>query len=310
MKSIDLSIIIPLLNEEDNLPTLFRVLDEFILQKSNISIEVLFVDDGSDDSSSSLIEHYQFRYPVKLIKLSKNFGSHAALRAGYLESNGEYVTNLYADLQETLELIFKMYQTCLNQFDIVWAYRKKVNNSIMDRLFSLAYGSLIRTFVNKNYPYSGIDCVIFNSRVKRVINDNVERNSSFALQLLTSGFKQTFVEYVKESRKRGKSKWTLSKKIKILIDSFISFSYAPIRFVSITGVLLFGVGTVWSIYLIFRKIFIGDLALGWAALISILLIGFGITNISLGIMSEYLWRVLDETRGRPVYIIKEITQIS
>jgi dolichol-phosphate mannosyltransferase len=138
------------------------------------------------------------------------------------------------------------------------------------------------------------------------VNKNVEANSSIFLQILGLGFRQESISYKKRERQTGVSKWTLSKKIKLFIDSFVAFSYAPIRFVTIVGIIFFIVGMIWTLYIVIRKIFFQDLAAGWPALMSILMIGFGITNISLGIIAEYLWRTLDASRKRQVYIIDEI----
>jgi dolichol-phosphate mannosyltransferase len=138
----------------------------------------------------------------------------------------------------------------------------------------------------------------------------VENNSSIFLQILTFGFKQDFIFYDKQPRQKGKSKWTLGKKIKLFIDSFIAFSYAPIRFVTAVGIFLFVVGILFSGYLIFRKLAYDNLESGWPMLISILTLGFGITNISLGIIAEYLWRTLDSSRKRPVFIIDEIIELN
>ena len=114
----------------------------------------------------------------------------------------------------------------------------------------------------------------------------------------------------KRERAHGKSKWTLAKKIKLVIDSFVSFSFAPIRLVSICGFIFFFIGLIWSSYLIFRKFAYDDLLQGWPTLISILLLGFGITNISLGIVAEYLWRTLDASRNRPAFIIDQILKFN
>jgi dolichol-phosphate mannosyltransferase len=147
---------------------------------------------------------------------------------------------------------------------------------------------------------------MFNRKVADEVNKNVEANSSIFLQILGLGFRQESISYKKRERQTGVSKWTLSKKIKLFIDSFVAFSYAPIRFVTIVGIIFFIVGMIWTLYIVIRKIFFQDLAAGWPALMSILMIGFGITNISLGIIAEYLWRTLDASRKRQVYIIDEI----
>lgn len=124
------------------------------------------------------------------------------------------------------------------------------------------------------------------------------------------GFRQESISYKKRERQTGVSKWTLSKKIKLFIDSFVAFSYAPIRFVTIVGIVFFFVGILWTVYIVVRKIFFQDLAAGWPALMSILMIGFGITNISLGIIAEYLWRTLDASRKRQVFIIDDVKNLS
>jgi dolichol-phosphate mannosyltransferase len=123
------------------------------------------------------------------------------------------------------------------------------------------------------------------------------------------GFKQTSISYKKRERKTGVSKWTISKKIKLFIDSFVAFSYAPIRMVTIVGISMFIIGFLWTIYIVVRTLLYHNLASGWPALVSILMIGFGITNISLGIIAEYLWRTLDASRKRPVFIIDKIIEL-
>jgi dolichol-phosphate mannosyltransferase len=114
--------------------------------------------------------------------------------------------------------------------------------------------------------------------------------------------------YDKKPRIVGKSKWTINKKIKLFIDSFVAFSYAPIRFVTLIGFILFALGIIFIGYLTFRKLVFDDLVSGWLMLVSILIIGFGVTNISLGIIAEYLWRTFDSSRNRPVYVIDEVVE--
>ena len=161
-----------------------------------------------------------------------------------------------------------------------------------------------------NFPKNGFDIVMFSRRVQDCLNNNIEGNSSLFIQILSLGFKQSAVTYYKKARLVGKSKWTVSKKIKLLIDSFVAFSFAPIRLVSLIGVVFFVLGIVWTGYIVFRKLVFNDLASGWPALMSILMVGFGITNISLGIIAEYLWRTLDASRKRPVFVIEEVADLS
>ncbi len=308
-KKFDITIIVPFLNEEENLAQLGQELIHFTSFHSTIHFEVILVNDGSSDRSVSTIKNNTFPNGTKLISLSQNYGSHAALRAGIKYAGGRYITFLYADLQDPIDNITRMYTKALEGSEIVWAHRGMTQNSFFEKKFSALYSRLMQKYVNRRYPDKGFDVVMFDRKVADAVNNNVEANSSVFLQILNLGFRQDFVEYQKSARKAGKSKWTLSKKIKLLIDSFVGFSYAPIRLVSIVGILFFIGGLFWTLYIVLRKLFYNDLLSGWPALVSILTIGFGITNISLGIIAEYLWRTLDASRKRPVFIIDEITEL-
>jgi dolichol-phosphate mannosyltransferase len=305
----DFTIIIPFLNEEDNIQQLGAGLVNFTQANSELDVEIILINDGSTDRSVEMIRKTAFPRQTRLISLSQNFGSHAALRAGILHAKGRYITFLYADLQDPVGNIISMYQKAQAGNDIIWAYRAATHNSFFERQFSKFYSQLMRRYVNINYPVKGFDVVMFNRKVGDAVNKNIENNSSVFLQILNLGFKQDFIEYQKAPRKAGKSKWTISKKIKLLIDSFVAFSFAPIRLVSFIGILFFIVGVAWTIYIVARKLLYNDLASGWPALVSILTIGFGITNISLGIIAEYLWRTLDASRKRPVFIVDEILEL-
>jgi glycosyltransferase involved in cell wall biosynthesis len=305
------SIIIPFLNEEENIVSLVEKLSDYFEKETNFEVEVIFVNDGSTDNSKNLlVKQYHKNYSSKIISFSKNFGSHAALRAGIQNASGDYVTFMYADLQDPIQLISQLYNKIEKENnEIVWATRNSTNNSFFESFFSKFYSSLMKKYVSSSYPEKGFDVVMFSKKVAVVINQNIEANSSIFLQILTLGFNQDFIFYNKQLREKGVSKWTLSKKIKLFIDSFIAFSYAPIRFVTIIGITLFISGIGFSLYLFIRKILYNDLVSGWTMLISILTIGFGITNISLGIIAEYLWRTFDSARKRPVFIIDDIIEI-
>lgn len=309
MKTI--SIIIPFMNEELTIKRLTETLSDFFKANDNHLYEVLFIDDGSTDDSNQILSKSELKgCSYKLVKLSRNYGAHAALRAGILHAKGDYITFVYADLQDPLDLINQLYLLCEKGIAIAWAARKNPPKGLFEKFFSKNYAKLMQVFVNKNYPNKGFDVVMFNQKVQIELNHNIESNSSVFLQILNLGFKQEFISYDKLQREVGKSKWTISKKIKLLIDSFIAFSYMPIRFVSIIGLLMFFIGITLTIYIVSRKLIFNDLVSGWTALSSILLLGFGITNISLGIIAEYLWRTFDASRKRPVFIVEDIINLS
>lgn len=306
-----ITLIIPVFNEYEGIPTLVKSLSDFFGANPQLNPEVIFVNDGSKDGSLQLLREVKHEnYQARVIDLARNFGSHAALRAGIMNARGEYICFNYADLQDPLELILEMKAGMDAGHDIVWAHRESTKVSLGEKVFSRMYARLMKKYAFKNFPEKGFDILMFNTKVSRELNRNIEANSSIFLQILGLGFKQMSISYKKRERKIGVSKWTFSKKVKLFIDSFVAFSYAPIRFVTIVGIAMFVMGTLLTAYLFIRKLVYQDLIVGWTATACILLIGFGITNISLGIIAEYLWRTLDASRKRPVFIIDEIYEIS
>lgn len=305
------TVIIPIFNEYEGITVLVESLNSFFKLNNHIRAEVIFVNDGSKDQSlKRLSETEHVSYKGKVISLSRNFGSHAALRAGISYASGEFICFNYADLQDPLELIIEMKAMMDKGNAIVWAHRESTTISISEKTFSYVYSFLMRKFAFKNFPEKGFDVVMFNQKVAAELNRNIEANSSIFLQILSLGFSQASISYKKRERKIGKSKWTTSKKIKLFVDSFVAFSFAPIRLVSIVGSIFFIFGITWMMFIIFRKLIYNDLVTGWPALVSILMVGFGITNISLGIIAEYLWRTLDATRKRPVFVVDEVIELN
>ena len=304
--NIDISVIIPFLNEEDNMIDLCTTLDQYSAGK-NYKVEAIFVDDGSTDKSVEILQKYNFSFIyAKMIKLSKNFGSHAAIRAGVSKATGMYTMFFSADLQEPVELIGLLYEKIKEGYDLVGVQKGEVRVSLFEKMFSRIYAKLMQKYAVNSFPNGGINNVIFNEKVRNELNKNIELNSSIFLQILNIGFKFSPITCDYIERAKGKSKWTLGKKIKLFIDSFVSFTFAPIRFISIIGILLSLLGFIFALFLIIVRIFnIFPLSMGWPTLISILMICFGITNISLGIIAEYLWRTLDASRSRPLFIIDE-----
>ena len=304
------SVIIPVYNEEENIENLVQQLNNYFAREEKFSAEIIFVNDGSVDNTLGRLKTANHEsYSCKIISFSRNFGSHAALRAGIIQAKGDLISFIYADLQDPLSLITRLWDEIREkEVEICWAYRNSTIAAKTEKLFSSAYASLMRKYAVPNFPKKGFDVVMFSRKVKQCLDKNVENNSSVFIQILSLGFKQSNVLYDKGDRLFGKSKWTLSKKIKLLIDSFVAFSFAPIRLVSFMGIIFFFLGICWTMYIILRTLLFNDLASGWPALISILMVGFGVTNISLGIIAEYLWRTLDASRQRPVFIIDEIVE--
>lgn len=213
-------------------------------------------------------------------------------------------------MQEPDEMVDVMYSNIIQGYDTVYIEKQSINISFISRTFSSIYSALMRRFAVKNYGSGGINNMMFSRKIIEELNDNIESNSSLNLQILDLGYKSTTIPMRYKERTTGKSKWTLSKKMKLFIDSFVAFSFMPIRAVSVIGIILSLIGFVYGIYIVIQRITFPEVPVeGYATLSVLLLFGFGITNISLGIIAEYLWRAYDAARNRKPFIVSEIKQI-
>lgn len=307
IKNRGISVVVPFLNEEEGIELFCSTLDQYAASLK-FPLELVFVDDGSTDRSVELLEHYHFNHirSAQLVSFSKNFGSHAAIRAGVMHAKYDICTWLGSDLQEPLELLEKSYALIVeNGYDVVNIEKKSIQVSKLNRGFSRFYSHMMQKYAVKSYSSGGISTIVFNGKVKELLNSHVESNSSIMLQIMDAGFKCKTLSMDFHERSAGVSKWTLSKKVKLFIDSFVAFSFMPIRLVSITGMVIFVLGLVIGIIAVINKIINPSVPMGYSTLVSIVALGFGVTNISLGIIAEYLWRTYDAARNRPVFIISE-----
>lgn len=300
-----LSIIIPVYFNELNIPFLYDELKEKILSNANFEAEIILVDDGSKDSSyKELLKLREKDERFKIVKLSRNFGSHTAILAGFAHATGDCMTMVAADLQEPLEIIHEMYEKWERGSKVVIAVRKDREDGALQKLFSNTYYSLMRKYAISNMPPGGFDCFLIDKKVAKVLTGINEKNSSIVGQVLWTGFEPEMIYYVRKKREIGKSKWTLSKKVKLFIDSFMAFSYVPIRFISALGIFISIVGFILAIFLILNKMIYNVPVQGWTTMMITVLILSGIQMLTLGVIGEYLWRNFDETRKRPLYIVE------
>ncbi|MCI0469387.1 MAG: glycosyltransferase family 2 protein [Nitrospirae bacterium] len=294
------SIIIPVLNEEDNLKALYERLCA-IEENPEYAFEFIFVDDGSTDDTVNILAELSTLNPkVKILRLSRNFGSHAACLAGLMNAKGDACIFMSADMQEPPEMIRQLISQWKNGYEVVMGLREgKVG------LFSRLYYFLVRRFALKNMPESGTDVFLIDRKVAAAVSGMREKNTSIFGLILWSGFKQLFIPYNREKRKAGVSKWTLGKKIKLFVDTFVSFSYFPIRLISIIGILFALIGFIYASIVVFNRLFFYETIEGWTSLMVVLLVVSGVQMLMFGILGEYLWRNFDESRKRPPFIISE-----
>jgi len=303
-----ISVIIPFFNEAENLPELRSQLRTTLTSQLNAQAELVLVDDHSSDGSDEYARSWASDGPVvKYLRLARNSGSHAAVAAGLQHCTGDCAIMMAADLQDPPEVILQLLEPWRAGNDVVWAGRSaREGESLITLAAARIYYRLMRLLALPDMPATGADVVLLDRKVIDAYNTIPEKHTSLPAMILWMGFRQTAIAYVKQARHAGRSKWTLAKKIKLFIDSIVSFSYVPIRFMSLLGLLMAISGFLYALAVVIGRL-TGSVTAGtgFAALMTVLLVGQGAILLMLGILGEYLWRTFDEARGRPRYIIEE-----
>lgn len=304
-----MSIVVSFYNESETIATFCETVDEYAT-KLEFPLEIIFVNDGSVDDSLEKVKAYRFQNikKVQLIELSRNFGFHSAVRAGLSRVSYDICTWLGADLQEPLELLPISYSKIIDEgYEVINIERRTIKISKMQRFVSNTFSSMMRKYAIENYPRGGTNNLVLSRKVLDYLLASPEKNSDVALQTINAGFNTAYISLDYNERIAGESKWTFSKRVKLFIDSFVSFSFMPIRLVSYAGIFIFIIGTIIGVTTIIHRLMDPTVPAGYSTILCILALGFGSTDILLGIIAEYLWRTFDEARPRPAYIISKVT---
>ena len=301
-----LSIVIPVYYNEDNLIPLYDDIKTKFIDVIDYDYELIMVNDGSGDGSGEVLKQLAERDSnIRVISLSRNFGSHAAILCGLAKCTGDCAVVKAADLQEPTELIHEMIASWKQGNNVVLAVRDGRDESRRKTTAANLYYTLVRKLALPNMPAQGFDVYLLDRKVIDVLNNLDEKNSALTGQILWSGFRTDRVYYRRLSREIGESKWTLSKKIKLVMDTLFSFTALPIRIVLEVGCgSIFG-ALIWALIVLIQRLSNSIQVTGWTTLFIFNLFSFGVTMLTLGILGEYLWRTFDASRNRPAYIIEE-----
>ncbi|MDO8448284.1 MAG: glycosyltransferase family 2 protein [Rhodoferax sp.] len=267
--------------------------------------EIVFVDDGSQDGSlREILSLREQDLRVKVITFTRNFGQMAAMLAGFREATGDAVINISADLQDPVELIPQMVEKWQGGSEIVICYRTDRSDTLFAKLFSrLAYGFL--RISHPQIPPGGFDFVLMDRKVMDEFNAIDVRHRFFQGDLLWTGYRTSFIPYVRLKRTIGKSQYNFGKKLKNFLDAILDASYLPIRFISLLGLITSALGVLYSATIVFSWLRGETPFEGWAPLmIAILLVG-GLIMVMLGVIGEYVWRINEEVRKRPNYVVRD-----
>lgn len=300
------SIIIPVYYNEDNLRPLYADIKEKVIDKIDYDYEIVMVNDGSKDNSWQIMQELAADDEnIRIFSLSRNFGSHAAILCGLSKCTGDCAVVKAADLQEPTELILQMVDSWKQGNNVVLAARAGREESKGQTFFASAYYTLVRKTALPTMPKGGFDVYLLDRKVITVLENLDEKNSALTGQILWSGFKTDVVYYTRLAREIGTSKWTLKKKIRLVMDTLFSFTSLPITVVLCVGVGSFFVALVWAAVVLAVKLTGNIDVSGWTTLFIFNLFSFGVTMMTLGILGEYLWRTFDASRNRPPYIIED-----
>lgn len=303
-----LSVIIPAYNEADSITGTIKELSEILSSLSLIDkFQIIVIDDHSSDNTFETVSKLGDAR-VSCLRLSKHCGSHTAIRAGMREANGEAVLFVSADGQDDVSYLEQMLLKLRGGSDVVWALRKDRENEPWHIKFPARLFYALLGWFNRNesgaVDLSRADFYLLNRKVADAVNSCSEKNTSVFGLISWLGFKQDFVEYGRRKRRIGKSKWNLQKRFKLAMDWIIAFSGLPLKFISFIGMIVASCGFIYAGYIITSALR-GIPTPGWASTMVVILVLGGIQMIMLGLIGEYLWRNIEESRNRPLYFIEK-----
>jgi len=311
VRTVTRSVVVPVYRNEATLPELLRHIVDLHQQRSD-SFEVVFVIDGSPDNSYALLRQRlpEMPFPSQIVSLSRNFGSFAAIRAGLTAAKGEFIAILAADLQQPVSSVGQFFDVLENGADIVVGQRASRRDPWLSRVAATTFWRLYRRFVQPEMPPGGADAFACTRQVRDVLVSLPEANSALVGLLFWVGFRRELVAYPREARGSGKSGWTLERKLRYAFDTAFAFSDLPITLMVFAGVIGISGSMVAIVGVLVAWAFGAVDVRGYTPLMLALLLSFSTTLLALGIIGGYVWRIFENTKGRPVPLVHSIEQIA
>ena len=306
MKKIMYSVVVPLYNEELVIEESHKRIKN-VMDTLNESYEIVMVNDGSRDKTMQIAKEICMNDPnSRLLNFSRNFGHQVAITAGMDNSSGMAVIVIDADLQDPPEVMLKMIEKWKEGYEVVYGKRiKRKGDTFFKKFTAAAFYRILKSMTSINIPVDTGDFRLIDRKVCDALKSMPERNRYVRGLISWIGFKQTGVEFVREERFAGETKYPLRKMIRFASDAITSFSYKPLKLATYFGLITSGASFVYLIYVLYLRLFTSSTITGWTSLIAVNLLFNGIMLIIMGILGEYIGRIFDECKGRPLYIISE-----
>ena len=306
-----ISFVIPVYNEELTVPHLITTLTSFIKKQKKYEFEVILVENGSTDTSFSLLKKYAKRNKsLKIIQLAKNIGCDGGIEAGMQFARGNALVVVMADLQEPLEIVNTFIEKWEDGFEIVYGIVKKRTAGFVRNISSLIFYKLINILTHNMFPENASDFRLIDKKVYLTINSLTEKNKYLRGLIIWTGFKSIGIPFDRKNRIAGESKANTTTVLKVAVNGIFSFSYAPLRFVSFLGISITLISFIMMIGYMYLFFVHGREAPGVMTIIMLILFLFGLLFFSLGIISEYMARIYDEVKGRPSFLVKRLINTS
>lgn len=303
------SVVVPVYFNGPSLVALHKRLELLAEGRYQHRFEFVFVDDGSRDNSYAVLQQLAAADSrVRVVRLSRNFGSNIALVAGLSYAHGDCAVMISADLQDPPELIADMVERWEGGTPVVLAARADRNDPLLSRIPAALFNRAFRRFVFKDFPPNGFDFALIDRQVVQVVVSCSEKNTYLFGLIMWAGFQREVIYYDRAEREHGRSMWTFTKKVKYFIDAFTSFSYLPLRLASTLGFCLAIVGLLYALLVLLLRIWSGIEVEGWTSLMIVLLLTAGTQLIMLGVIGEYIWRNLEQVRQRPLFVVERVLE--
>jgi dolichol-phosphate mannosyltransferase len=294
------------MNEEENVGPLYDALRSVTDGLADLDWEFLFVDDGSTDGTLARLLALRRGDPrIRVLQLSRNFGSYAAIKAGFDHARGDACITISADLQDPPELFRSLTAKWAESYHVVWGVRERRDDPWTKKWAARLFYWLVRRLALGDLPEHGMDCGLFDRKVVDAFRQVRDQNSITFMTIYWMGFRQARVPYRRQARRFGRSKWPVGRRVKAALDVITAFSYLPVRLASYVGLLVSAAALVGGVIVLFNRLVLGVGGLGWPSLMVTLLFLGGVQMLMLGIIGEYLWRINSEVRTRPQYIVME-----